>query len=534
MSTELVQSISIDNLLNQRDGIVATFARVRSLLDDIDKRLVAVGLRSVSDIFAFGYHRRNIPELTSSEAEQYFKKAVDTSAWQKLMVESGMLTFMDSTARAEWHGSIQEMKTVELTRDNIVSTFSTLYANRGEMLERGVIKVFHTLSYDYKTNCPRMFNKKLIMNSVFDGGPCSRASDQLDDLLRVMHVIDGKPEPDNRNGTYTLISQANRAGADSIENEYFRLKWYRTTHTGHVHFKHIDVVHEMNRILAKHFPNAIASDIRTEKPKAKAKPVAETVNPRTITPEVRAALSAAGIESNGDERHFVRLPPLDRSAYQQTNTVLEALGGAWNRSAKAHVFDFSPMGVIATVVDTGTYLHPADFGYFPTPAELAAHVAELASIEPGMTILEPSAGRGALANAAAAFTSAELVHTIEYLPFNVAALRSLGFSPREGDFLQMQPEKLHDRIVMNPPFAKQQDITHVLHAWQFLKPGGRLVAIMSAGVKFHANAYAQTFREFVSNHGGAILDLPAGAFKESGTDVNTVLVTLNKPAQIAT
>ena len=35
---------------------------------------------------------------------------------------------------------------------------------------------------------------------------------------------------------------------------------------------------------------------------------------------------------------------------------------------------------------------------------------------------------------------------------------------------------------MNPPFENGRDIDHVTHALSLLKPGGRLVAIMSEGV----------------------------------------------------
>ena len=67
---------------------------------------------------------------------------------------------------------------------------------------------------------------------------------------------------------------------------------------------------------------------------------------------------------------------------------------------------------------------------------------------------------------------------------------------------------------------------HVLHAARFLSPGGRLVSVMSAGVTFRTSAKHAAFRDFVAAHNGAIEPLPEGAFKPSGTSVNTVIVTL--------
>ncbi|MBV0881613.1 hypothetical protein KTQ42_20235 [Noviherbaspirillum sp. L7-7A] len=58
-----------------------------------------------------------------------------------------------------------------------------------------------------------------------------------------------------------------------------------------------------------------------------------------------------------------------------------------------------------------------------------------------------------------------------------------------------------DRILMNPLFARQADIDHVLHAWSMLKEGGRLVAIMAASVTFRHNAKSVVFRHLITSHG---------------------------------
>ena len=76
--------------------------------------------------------------------------------------------------------------------------------------------------------------------------------------------------------------------------------------------------------------------------------------------------------------------------------------------------------------------------------------------------------------------------------------------------------------------SAQVDIDHVLHAWKFLKPGGRLVSIMSAGVIFRDNRKTVDFQNFVEQH-GYMERLPEGSFKDSGTMVNTCIVVVDKP-----
>ena len=99
-------------------------------------------------------------------------------------------------------------------------------------------------------------------------------------------------------------------------------------------------------------------------------------------------------------------------------------------------------------------------------------------------------------------------------------------SVRHMDFLVQAPEASYDRVVMNPPFAKQADIKHVLHAFRFLKPSGLLVSVMAASVAFRDNKLTQEFRDLIRDRHGDIEALPDGAFKASGTMVRSVIVTL--------
>ena len=164
------------------------------------------------------------------------------------------------------------------------------------------------------------------------------------------------------------------------------------------------------------------------------------------------------------------------------------------------------------------------FNYFPTPPDVVDRLMELADVRPGMLVLEPEAPGGG--NRQRHRTAVGEQTCIELMPANAQALRDQRHSVSERDFLTMQPSPLMDRVVMNPPFARQADIKHVLHALRFLRDGGRLVSVMSASVTFRENRLTQDFRALVSSRSGSIEELPEGAFKSSGTMVRTVIVTI--------
>jgi protein-L-isoaspartate O-methyltransferase len=224
---------------------------------------------------------------------------------------------------------------------------------------------------------------------------------------------------------------------------------------------------------------------------------------------------------------------LDRKLYADTNKVIEAAGGKWNKKAGAHVFEGMAIDTIEPILMTGTYSRTKqDFGQFDSTPVVVDRVIELADIEPGMSVLEPSAGIGRIASAAA--ESGGVVMAIEIDKTRVAKLETVaeayrGMSVIQTDFLTLDPLicESYDRITMNPPFAKQADIEHVNHAFKFLKQGGRLVSVMSAGVGYRQDRKAVEFRAFVEERGGTIERLPDSAFKDSGTNVSTVIVVID-------
>jgi len=168
-------------------------------------------------------------------------------------------------------------------------------------------------------------------------------------------------------------------------------------------------------------------------------------------------------------------------------------------------------------------------GYFPTPEAVISLMIREAKLEPGFTVLEPSAGHGAIMDAAG-----PLVRSIEGLEVNhtlVDILKRKGHIVAQADFMDWRyMDQNYDRVLMNPPFEKGQDIDHVMRAFSLaLAPGGRLVAIMSAGAFFNTNSKAQGFRHWIGELGACVHELPDGSFKESGTGVSTKMIVIDKP-----
>lgn len=174
-----------------------------------------------------------------------------------------------------------------------------------------------------------------------------------------------------------------------------------------------------------------------------------------------------------------------------------------------------------------------NFGFFPTPDELAARTIDRADIntrEGTLRVLEPSAGTGQLARRA--LSRGVVVDCIECQPHLADGLKASDIYGRVicADFLALKPQAvdLYDRIIMNPPFDRERDIDHVMHALKFLKDDGLLVAIMSAHTEFAESRKAIAFREHIEKLGGSFSDNPRNSFTSVGTNVNTITLKVWK------
>lgn len=167
-------------------------------------------------------------------------------------------------------------------------------------------------------------------------------------------------------------------------------------------------------------------------------------------------------------------------------------------------------------------------GYFPTPAAVVARMLELVGDDAGPFILEPSAGKGDIAQALRRKYPGAVLDVIEQYGQLAEVLELKGFNVVRGDFLEYQGHA--DAIAMNPPFEHQADIQHIRHAYGLLSPGGVLVSVVCENAFFRQDRTAEGFRVWLQAVGAYIEELPPGSFLKSDrpTGVNTRLIKIAK------
>lgn len=237
------------------------------------------------------------------------------------------------------------------------------------------------------------------------------------------------------------------------------------------------------------------------------------------------------------EDNVLKLPdvPFNKKSYLEAKRWIEEAGGSWQGGkVQGFTFPFNAQRVFGILSQGKRCNLKQDFQFFATPAAVADRlVACFSSIEPGMNILEPSAGTGSLVNAVLRVCPDALVDCFELMPENrellekVSGVRLIGTDFTDENFLQSHRSS-YDRIIANPPFSNNQDIRHVRMMYSLLKKGGEMAVIVSNHWQLGSEKESLSFQDFLMETNAVLTAVEGGTFNESGTSVGTNIIYIHK------
>lgn len=282
---DLVPSVSLDALMLRRQALIEAVHATRAAYERMQDLRAALfdPAASVRDGRQLDYDlclewHRSRRGLDDERSIEDALKRIDAACWAFVLDRSGLRTLMDATKRAAWSEQLDKLTMPEFTLANVRATFHGLYASREDIFEEGVVSVFRKLSWDYKTNNPVRFGKRAIFSYASEryqwrdkGGTLHVTlhgirhdfADKIDDLVRAFCVLDKKPEPPHDRGAYAVSRRQEWMQGEDDAHErdveiggYLRFRGFKNGNA-HVTFLRLDLVDELNRIIAKRCPGAL-------------------------------------------------------------------------------------------------------------------------------------------------------------------------------------------------------------------------------------------------------------------------------------
>lgn len=232
------------------------------------------------------------------------------------------------------------------------------------------------------------------------------------------------------------------------------------------------------------------------------------------------------------EDNVLKLPAVqfNRKSYAEAKKWIEEAGGSWQGGKmQGFTFPFNPKRVFSILKEGKRCNLQQEYQFFETPAEVADWLVMLAGgIDKNDTVLEPSAGRGALIKAIHRNCPSVIVECYELMPENREFLHTLDNVILLDEDFTKDSVGSYTKIIANPPFSGNQDIEHVRFMYERLEEGGTLAAITSQHWKFSSEKKCVDFRKWLEEVHGEVFEIGAGEFKESGTSIGTVAVVIKK------
>lgn len=193
--------------------------------------------------------------------------------WKEFITASGLWDLFPRAKREEWKKALRmgdyaykhlEDECPQFTADAAMATFQSYAEQKSELRKAALLSLFERRSWDHVTNQPALFGEKLIYprfaRAVKGRDWChisihSCSHDFLDDLLREMFRLDGKPEPVGR-----WDQRDNATG-------YFHVKTFKNGNA-HVLLERPDLVDRMNAEIARYYPGALPTPSKVKRKRA--------------------------------------------------------------------------------------------------------------------------------------------------------------------------------------------------------------------------------------------------------------------------
>ncbi|MGH2666083.1 methyltransferase [Flavobacterium sp.] len=251
------------------------------------------------------------------------------------------------------------------------------------------------------------------------------------------------------------------------------------------------------------------------------------------------------------------------SNYNDLKTIMKNFEGKYSKNG--FDFPYPAEQVLNRIRNKETTNLKKTFQYFGTSKKLSDLLCEKVFdpyLNKSLKVCEPSAGQGAIVSAVLEWFEKKSIHcelesitAIEFMAENYQILKE-NFKENDlvntihMDFLKYDEYiNYYDVVIANPPFSKNQDITHFRKMYEICKPGGYVISIMSNGFLYNSGKVHEEFRKFIglpsdaqtryaAKSGGCVCEsesgqlfvqtIDSGEFKESGTNVATALICFRK------
>ncbi len=273
--SDIVRKDSIEELCGHRARALQLYAQAFDTLAaalEAHKR-ACVGLSHVSGVDHDGLRFIHYGEYHDKKRQEFGaeqRKRVDVDMWRALMINTNLGSLMDAQERKRFEDGLKDPPPIDA--ETVFATLQRLAQESGTIFRRGLVEAFRRLSPDHRSNDgfsigPRMVVRRIVEVSSYRDVRGARlyirvghyGEQELRDVDRVLHVLDGRAPPEHMQGICQAmrdaVGKANTIEPDDTwqaETDLLRVKFFKNGN-GHLWILRDDLREKANRLIAEHF-----------------------------------------------------------------------------------------------------------------------------------------------------------------------------------------------------------------------------------------------------------------------------------------
>lgn len=143
-------------------------------------------------------------------------------------------------------------------------------------------------------------------------------------------------------------------------------------------------------------------------------------------------------------------------------------------------------------------------------------------------ILEPSAGSGDLVDGILSKYPTVNVDCIELNKELREELLLIGYNVIGNDFIKQIPKPIYDFVIACPTYKNNVDIEHIMHMYNFLKPGGKLISLTYPSWTMQNLNHQRVFRKWLEDKQYSMKMLNDFSFIENYETQPSMIITIYK------
>lgn len=261
---DLIRKSSAEALCAHRDRAIEQIDAALSALAEASRAFGAATssdgyLSPLGSSLAYSVSPRSVHG--TGHLRETLRKHIDSASWRHVAQATGLLSYMDAESRKQFAKECDE-NPPPFTIDALRATFENHLAGLGDTLSRSIYNVFRVCDHKrYRSNQMYLIGPKIVLDGVLTPHGFNNHStgrDTLDDIDRILHLLDDRPAPDFRGNIASQILGARRgASAGEVETEYMRVKFFKNGNV-HVYFSRMDLIKRANQRIVEFCGPALA------------------------------------------------------------------------------------------------------------------------------------------------------------------------------------------------------------------------------------------------------------------------------------